>query len=148
MSAGALRIALAAGLGLAAAACGAQPDAAPGVGNSAEAGTSRAAPGIATIDAGELAGLVTRGEAVLVDVRTPEEFADGHIAGAVNRPLDTFDPSAVPREAGKRTVLYCRSGRRSLEAAERLVAAGGSATHLGGGILAWEKAGQPVTPGR
>jgi rhodanese-related sulfurtransferase len=148
MIAGALRIALAAGLGFAVAACGAQPDAPAATGAAGDAGADRPAPDIATIDAGELAGLVTRGEALLVDVRTPEEFAAGHIAGAVNRPLDTFDPAAVPREAGKRTVLYCRSGRRSLEAAERLAAAGGSATHLGGGILAWEEAGQPVTPAR
>lgn len=101
---------------------------------------------VVTVDAAELAARLGAGEVQLIDVRTPEEFAQGHIAGAVNMPLDGFDPAALPATAdGVETVLYCRSGRRS-EAAGKLLSehSGVPATHLEGGILAWEAAGQPV----
>jgi phage shock protein E len=138
------RVCLVAGgaaLALAASGCSAQP----AVQQTTEATLSAAT--ISTIDAVRLSGLVAQDKAVLIDVRTPEEFAQGHIAGAVNLPLQDFDPKAVPHEAGKQTVLYCRSGRRSEAAATQMVAAGQAAVHLGGGIAAWEKAGRPVTPG-
>jgi phage shock protein E len=137
------RVCLVAGgaaLALAASGCSAQP----AVQQTTEATLSAAT---ISIDAVRLSGLVAQDKAVLIDVRTPEEFAQGHIAGAVNLPLQDFDPKAVPHEAGKQTVLYCRSGRRSEAAATQMVAAGQAAVHLGGGIAAWEKAGRPVTPG-
>ncbi len=109
------------------------------------AAETNASQGIATISADQLGSIVDRGKAVLVDVRTPAEFAEGHIAGAVNMPLDSFDPAAVPQVPGKQTVLYCRSGKRSLAAAEQLAQATGSARHLAGGILAWQSADKPVT---
>ena len=97
------------------------------------------------IDAAVMAARLAAGEIVLVDVRTPEEFAEGHIEGAVNMPLDSFNPTAVPEEDGKETVLYCRSGRRSELAAEYLAEATGvPTTHLEGGIIAWEEAGERV----
>lgn len=97
------------------------------------------------IDAAVMAARMAAGEIVLVDVRTPEEFAEGHIEGAVNMPLDQFDPAAVPQAEGKETVIYCRSGRRSEMAAQYLAeATGENAVHLDGGILAWEEAGEPV----
>ncbi|MBE9608315.1 rhodanese-like domain-containing protein [Chitinilyticum piscinae] len=70
-----------------------------------------------------------RGEAVavLIDVRTPEEFAAGHIDDAINIPLDRIVSGVTElRGLGKdsRILLYCRSGRRSAEAALRLNAAG------------------------
>jgi len=78
-------------------------------------------------------------------VRTPEEFAEGHLEGAVNIPLDTFDSAALPDPEGAQRVLYCRSDRRSGIAADRLAeATGRDAVHLEGGILAWEDAGLPV----
>lgn len=96
----------------------------------------------ATIAAGELAAGIARGEVLLVDVRTPEEFAAGRIAGAVNMPLDSFDPKALPRQPGKETVVYCRSGRRSAIAVKLMIQAGGEASRqLEGGTLAWEAAG-------
>jgi rhodanese-related sulfurtransferase len=101
--------------------------------------------GVTTLDVPQLAALTESGKAVLIDVRTPEEFAQGHIAGAVNMPLDSFDPATVPHVPGKQTVLYCRSGKRSLAAAEQLAVATGSAVHMDGGILAWEAAGMRVT---
>ncbi len=57
--------------------------------------------------------------AVLVDVRTPGEYADGHIDGAINIPL--ADLAARTQElSGKQVVLYCRSGNRSHTAQQLL----------------------------
>lgn len=83
----------------------------------------------------------------VIDVRTAEEFAAGHIPGARNVPLDQ-----LPEELGKLSalrekdvVLYCRSGRRSLLAAQTLKNAGFSQLlHLEGDFLAWEAAHQPI----
>jgi phage shock protein E len=113
--------------------------------NTADGPPAEAAQGIAALDVTQFAALVEAGKAVLIDVRTPEEFAEGHIAGAVNMPLDGFDPAAVPQVPGKQTVLHCRSGKRSLAAAQQLASATGGATHLAGGIVAWRAAGRKVT---
>lgn len=101
---------------------------------------------VTTLAPAELADLVEAGTVRLIDVRTPEEFAEGSIPGAVNVPLDSFDPAAIVDEPGKETVLLCRSGRRSGVAAEQLAAERGEAVrHLDGGILAWVADGQAVT---
>ena len=87
------------------------------------------------------------GSIVLVDVREPNEFGDGHVPGAILNPLQTFDASALPPErAGKRIVLSCRSGKRSLVALERARAAGRTdiKAHYAGGMLDWNAAGEPV----
>ncbi len=83
----------------------------------------------------------------LVDVREPNEFADGHIPGAILNPLQSFDVDALPPpEEGKRVVLSCRSGKRSLVALEHARAAGRTdlVAHYGGGMLDWNAAGEPV----
>ena len=83
----------------------------------------------------------------LVDVREPNEYADGHIPGAILNPLQSFDPEALPpQEAGKRVVLSCRSGKRSLVALERARDAGRTdlVAHYGGGMLDWNAAGEPI----
>lgn len=79
----------------------------------------------------------------LVDVRTPEEFAEGHIKGALN--LNYFDSDfaeqfkGVDREGP--VYLYCRSGKRSAKAAKVLDSLGFEKIYnLKGGFLAWEKA--------
>ena len=68
--------------------------------------------------------------AVLLDVRTPEEYRDGHLPGAKNLPLDRLDTIAEP--AGSPLFVYCRSGARSAQAKARLARAGYSVTDLGG----------------
>ena len=84
----------------------------------------------------------------LVDVRTPDEYAEGHLRGATNIDwnapgfLDQF-ASACPKETP--VAVYCRSGRRSAEAAQKLSKAGYTVTNLLGGIVAWQEAGKPVT---
>lgn len=83
-----------------------------------------------------------RGEAVLVDVREPEEYAEEHIPGSVALPLSRFDAGALPTVPCKRTVLTCFIGGRSTRAAERLFAAGHcEAMHLDGGLFGWKEAG-------
>lgn len=70
---------------------------------------------------------------VLVDVRTPEEFAAGHLEGAVNVPVESPDfPALVATlDPSLEYVVYCRSGRRSEIAAEYMVAEGLTVTDLG-----------------
>lgn len=66
---------------------------------------------------------------VLVDVRTPSEYAEGHLPGAVNIPLDRLDSSAIP--AGK-LFVYCYSGARSARAVSYLKGKGRDAENIGG----------------
>lgn len=70
---------------------------------------------------------------VLVDVRTPEEYAAGHLEGAVNVPVESPDfPALVAGlDPSLEYIVYCRSGRRSEIAAESMIAAGLVVTDLG-----------------
>ncbi len=83
-------------------------------------------------------------EHLLLDVRTPEEFASGHIAGAVNISVEQLAGrlSEVPQD--KPVVLYCRSGNRSGQAAQILEQAGYTQIYDLGGIVAWAEQGYPV----
>ncbi len=93
----------------------------------------------------ELAARLSQGNVRLIDVRTEAEVAEGTIPGAEHIALDQFDPAKLDLSDGREVVLYCRSGRRSAVAGEKLAAATGKPVeHLEGGILAWEAAGQPV----
>lgn len=95
----------------------------------------------------QLAARLAEGNVRLIDVRTAAEVAEGTIPGAEHIPLDQFDPAKLDLSDGREVVLYCRSGRRSEIAGEKLAAATGKpAEHLAGGILAWEQAGEPIAP--
>lgn len=88
---------------------------------------------------------------LLLDVRTPAEFEDAHVAGAVLHPLTNLDAAAVKALlAGKEAcVVVCRSGGRATQAAEKLAAAGVENLQvLEGGVSAWEQAGLPLERGR
>lgn len=68
--------------------------------------------------------LVERG-ALLVDVRTPLEFSEGHLPGALNIPVEELESRLAELGDGRKgIVLYCRSGRRSANAARELRARG------------------------
>jgi rhodanese-related sulfurtransferase len=85
---------------------------------------------------------------ILLDVRTPEEWADGHIDGATLIPLDELETRAaseLPQDAD--IVVYCRSGNRSAQAADYLVGAVYSHIEDMGGIQDWQAAGLPVVTG-
>ena len=93
----------------------------------------------------DLAERIEGGNVQLIDVRTAEEFAEDHIAGAINITMDEFDPATLPTSNDKEVILYCRSGRRSGIAGEKLAAhTGEPAKHLGEGIIAWREAGLPT----
>jgi phage shock protein E len=84
----------------------------------------------------------------VLDVRTPEEYAAGHVPGAVNIPYDQIASqlAAIPKD--KDVVLYCHSGRRAGLAAEVLEANGYTKLeHLQGDMQAWLKDGRPVDGG-
>jgi rhodanese-related sulfurtransferase len=81
----------------------------------------------------------------VLDVRSPEEFAAGHVPGAVNIPHDQVASRLAEIPKNKEVVLYCRSGRRSALAAETLEANGYKDLRLmQGDMPGWEKAGLPV----
>jgi rhodanese-related sulfurtransferase len=83
----------------------------------------------------------------VLDIRTPEEFKDGHIAGAVNVDFLAKDFSEKAGALDKSTtwVLHCASGGRSKRSLEILRRLGfKSIVHLDGGFAAWKKAGLPV----
>ena len=83
----------------------------------------------------------------VVDARTADEFAEGHIARAVN--VDVLQPDfaekAVANLDAKRTVaVYCRSGRRSKKAAQILVKKGFRVVELDNGFIGWTEAKLPI----
>lgn len=85
---------------------------------------------------------------VRLDVRTPEEYADGHITGSINVDVRSADFTQrvlqqVPKE--KTIALYCRSGRRSKMAANLLVKQGYKIVELESGILGWMSQQLPLT---
>ena len=102
---------------------------------------------IQTVDAPTFAQLIRTDSAAadsqavtLVDVRTAEEYAEGHIPDALNIDVlqDDFTQKATARlPKDRRVAVYCRSGKRSLKAAARLVKAGYKVVNLKGGWLEW-----------
>lgn len=110
----------------------------------AEAGS---AADVVTLDAEAFRARTQEPGVVVLDVRTPEEFAEGHLAGAVNVDASApdFDGQVSELDADAAYAVYCRSGSRSEAAVERMQAAGFTdVEHLGGGIIAWQEAGLPV----
>ena len=84
----------------------------------------------------------------LVDVRTPEEFAQGHLAGALNIDWEGADFKKKVKEeltTARPVMVYCRSGRRSAESALFLHEQGFKVYNMKGGIGAWTEAGKRVT---
>ena len=93
------------------------------------------------------AALVADPDTLLVDVRTPGEFAAASIDGAVNIPLDRLDAHLrrIVHDAGGRMVLLCQSGARAATAVEKLGRAGlTDIAVLEGGMNAWVAAEAPV----
>ncbi|RVU05693.1 rhodanese-like domain-containing protein [Novosphingobium umbonatum] len=96
-------------------------------------------------DAAQLQAMIAARQVVVVDVREGDEFAQGHIPGALNLPLSSFDVSQLPDADGKMIVLNCLGGKRSGMALDKCVAAQAAVEgHLAGGFGAWAQAGLPV----
>ena len=77
---------------------------------------------------------------IILDVRRPDEYAEGHIPGAINVPNEEIGSSEIAELPDKSQLIlvYCRSGRRSKEAAEKLVKLGYTNIVEFGGILDWK----------
>ena len=77
---------------------------------------------------------------IILDVRRPDEFAKGHIPGAINVPNEEIGTSEIAelRDKSQLILVYCRSGIRSKEASEKLVKLGYTNIVEFGGILDWK----------
>jgi rhodanese-related sulfurtransferase len=102
-----------------------------------------------TIKPADAATLLSGGNAVLVDVREPDEFARRHVKGALSRPLSQLGSAPLGLPGGDQVIFTCRSGMRTGSNCERLAAAaGGEALILDGGVDAWAAAGLPLEQDR
>ncbi len=102
----------------------------------------------ATLDAAAFAAALATPGTVVLDVRTPAEYASGHLPGALNIDIEApdFDAKIATLAKAVPYAVYCRSGNRSGVALARMSGLGFShAYHLGGGIGAWQSAGLPIT---
>jgi len=110
--------------------------------------TGTPATSVKNVDASEAAKLLGENKKIVVlDVRTPEEFAAGHIAGATNINFNgpKFKEQVAALDKSKPYLVHCAAGGRSAKAREILKELQfQSIYHLDGGLKAWEKAGKPV----
>ena len=105
-------------------------------------------PKYANLNVEEFEKVISDGNTALVDVRTKEEYDEGHLAGAANCDWQSEDflslmESLYPKETP--LAVYCRSGRRSAEAAKVLSKAGFAVSNLKGGYLAWKESKKDTT---
>ena len=99
------------------------------------------------LDVEHFKAALEKNDALLIDVRTPDEFVQGHIEAAAN--VDWNGGSFLQDLSGinksEPVLLYCASGNRSRKALDALKKFGFTdVQHLKGGIVAWEKQGEPV----
>lgn len=91
----------------------------------------------------EASEAVAAGQAVIVDVRTAAELEAGQIPGSAHLPLDELSARAAELPTDREIVFSCRSGGRSLMAAQAFRASGYRARSLAGGAIAWSDAQLP-----
>ncbi len=104
---------------------------------------------IKSVDADEFEKTISRDGVQLLDVRTEAEFSEGHIASDKVKNIDYRQPDFVEQadgelDKGRLVAVYCRSGRRSMDAARLLAKRGFEVINLNGGILEWQEKGKPV----
>ena len=100
-----------------------------------------------SVNADEFQTLIADANVQLLDVRTQEEFDEGHIAGAIL--VDVNDSAFVEKavavlDVQRPVAVYCRSGRRSARAASLLTENHFKVTNLNGGVMAWQDAGKTL----
>ncbi len=104
--------------------------------------------GFQELKAAEAVQMMNHDEPLLLDTRSTEEFAQGHILGALNIPHDQLPERLGELESccARKIIVYCRTGQRSAVAAAQLKKAGFEAVYkLNGGVLAWQGASLPLT---
>ena len=103
---------------------------------------STGGPWVSTAQATQL---ITREDALVLDVRTPGEYQAGHILGAKNQPLERLDAVEVSKRKSQPLIVYCEGGQRSQKAAALLRKQGfEKVVNLHGGLGAWQQAGLPI----
>lgn len=111
-------------------------------------GTACSQQDFENMNVSQFAEFIQNADVQLVDVRTAEEFAEGHIEGALNIDVkqESFAEEAKAQlKKDKKIAVYCRSGRRSANAANILSKEGYHVVNLTGGIMAWNAAKMPTT---
>jgi len=134
---------LVAAIALIAAGCGGGSSSA----TAAEATTAAESNAVTLVSPVDAETLIDSGQVEVVDVRTPEEYAEGHVEGATL--VDFYEPDFADRIAkldrDQEYVVYCRSGNRSSQATAMMAEQGFAAVNdVDGGIVAWEAADLPV----
>lgn len=101
---------------------------------------------IQNVNSSTLKKWLENGEAVLVDVRQPAENASAKISGSKLIPLDQICENVIPKLDGKKLVIHCQGGKRSMSACQKLKSQGCDFEiyNLEGGIAAWEKDGNEI----
>lgn len=102
------------------------------------------------VDAPAAARLLEQSHVTVLDLRTPEEFAVAHLAGArlVNYNSPDFARELARLDRSRTYLIHCASGRRSTAALEKFRELGFQhVIHLDGGLRAWQAAGLPVVKG-
>ncbi|MBI1257892.1 MAG: rhodanese-like domain-containing protein [Chloroflexi bacterium] len=94
------------------------------------------------------ARLEAGGAPYVLDVRQPEEFRAGHIAGATLIPLNMLGQSLSKLPQDREILCVCQSGARSSAAVRQLTGAGYQALNLSGGMGGWQRAGYPIKRGK
>lgn len=93
----------------------------------------------------DVAARLSAGTATLIDIREGDEFARRHIAGALSRPLSSFEQAHLRIEAGRDVIFTCRTGNRTSANCARLQASiDGDAYVLDGGVDRWAESGLQV----
>jgi rhodanese-related sulfurtransferase len=85
---------------------------------------------------------------ILLDVRQPEEYKNGHIPGAKLIPLGELGMRIKELPDNREIICVCRSGNRSRSATNQLISAGYKASNLKGGMISWSRHGLPVKRGK
>jgi rhodanese-related sulfurtransferase len=111
------------------------------------ASNAKALEAFANVGVDEFQAFIANPVVQLLDVRTRDEFDEGHIAGATL--IDVNDSTFVEQamaviDKQRPVAVYCRSGRRSARAASLLTEQGYTVTNLGGGVMAWQDAGKSL----
>ena len=109
------------------------------------ASNAKALEAFANVGVDEFQAFIANPVVQLLDVRTRDEFDEGHIAGATLIDVNDSEEKAVAvLEASRPVAVYCRSGRRSARAANLLIGQGCQVTNLVGGVMAWQDAGKEL----
>jgi rhodanese-related sulfurtransferase len=105
-------------------------------------------PPVPSLSAAELSEKLKNGKRPLViDVRQPDEYREGHIAGAKLIPLGELSQRMKELSKDKDIICVCASGSRSHSATKMLISAGHNAIDMKGGMFTWQRAGLPVKKG-